>query len=273
MVMAVQAVSRMQRAPKKPMKKLQWSKINEREINQNPNAIWAILRSSSGHIPVDYDHLEEQFAQRQQEARSEGTAEKSNKVCSCCYFSNDINFHPAEQPTIVSLLDGKRSMAVNIVLKMFRLPVDAVISALESMDAEVFNEERLQALQKILPVPDEEVQMLNAYDGDFNMLGEAEKFVIRMMKVSGYQVRVDTMLLRLQFNSIILDIKPPVDALTDSVDWILNSSQLREIIRNILEMGNFINHGSFAGNAVGFSVCTVYRFILLLIVISRRRHC
>ena len=123
------------------------------------------------------------------------------------------------------------------------------------MDAEVFNEERLQALQKILPVPDEEVQMLNAYDGDFNMLGEAEKFVIRMMKVSGYQVHVDTMLLRLQFNSIILDIKPPVDALTDSVDWILKSTQLREIIRNILEMGNFINHGSFAGNAVGFSVC------------------
>jgi hypothetical protein len=50
----------------------------------------------------------------------------------------------------------------------------------------VLTDEKLQALQKILPVPDEEISMLKGYDGDFNQLGDAEKFVVQLLEVRAY---------------------------------------------------------------------------------------
>ena len=69
------------------MKKLNWNKLPDRELNQNPHALWVKLQSATLKYPVNFATLEEQFAQRQAEAKQESSEkEKSNKVCGLSLF-------------------------------------------------------------------------------------------------------------------------------------------------------------------------------------------
>ena len=89
------------------------------------------------------------------------------------------------QPTLVTLFDSKRSMAINIAVKLFRMPIGEITAAVEQFNDQVLTEERLSALQKILPFENDEVQLVTSYDGDYATLAEAEKFATQLFKVCG----------------------------------------------------------------------------------------
>ena len=84
---------------------------------------------------------------------------------------------------VVNLLDGKRSMQINIVLKNFN-PLSAadVLHAISTLDSNVLSEERICGLQKILPEP-EEAEMVRSYDGEIALLGDAERYFLNLIKV------------------------------------------------------------------------------------------
>ncbi len=91
---------------------------------------------------------------------------------------------------MISLVDSKRSMSVNIVVKLFRLPIEEIISAIETLNSTVLTEERLQALQKLFPIESEEINVLTSFDGEFSMLAEAEKFIYKLIKVSFIKINL-----------------------------------------------------------------------------------
>ena len=86
------------------------------------------------------------------------------------------------------MFDGKRSMNVNIVLKLFKLGIEEIGAALDKLDTAVLTDERLQSFVKILPIPDDEVAMLKGYDGDMKMLADAERFILRVLAVRDFEV-------------------------------------------------------------------------------------
>ena len=55
----------------------------------------------------------------------------------------------------VNLLDGKRSLNVNIFLKQFRMPNEDIVDLLRNGESEKFGAEKLKSLQKILPSQEE----------------------------------------------------------------------------------------------------------------------
>ena len=69
-----------------------------------------------------------------------------------------------------------------------------------------------------------------------------------------YGLRIEAFLFRIQFPALIEDVAPAIVALLDAIDAVLNNAELRELLLYVLEVGNFINAGSFAGNACGFTV-------------------
>ena len=73
---------RLDRAPKKPLKKFNWIKVPDRELNQNPQSLWYKMQGSSPSIKVNFDHLEEQFASKPAETKSDSEDKKKTaKVC------------------------------------------------------------------------------------------------------------------------------------------------------------------------------------------------
>lgn len=50
--------------------------------------------------------------------------------------------------------------------------------------------ERLRGLLKILPEP-EEIELLNNFDGDIAKLGPAEQFLLQLIHIPDYKLRIE----------------------------------------------------------------------------------
>lgn len=83
----------------------------------------------------------------------------------------------------ITLLDGKRSLNVNIFLKQFRSSNEDIIQLIREGEHDDIGAEKLRGLLKILPEVDE-FDMLKSFDGTFNKLGNAEKFLMQLIQVS-----------------------------------------------------------------------------------------
>jgi len=94
--------------------------------------------------------------------------------------------HTLDSPSFpfqVNLLDGKRSLNINIFLKQFRASSnDDIVRTIEEGAFDEFGAERLRGLVKILPEMDE-IEMLKAYDGERSKLGNAERFILQLVGV------------------------------------------------------------------------------------------
>ena len=64
---------KLDRAPKNPMKKFNWVKLPDRDLNQNPHAVWMKLQGAQSSLKVNYDSIEEQFSQKQAEPKAQDT--------------------------------------------------------------------------------------------------------------------------------------------------------------------------------------------------------
>lgn len=84
----------------------------------------------------------------------------------------------------ITLLDGKRSLNVNIFLKQFRnISDNSVVAMIKDGHHDKIGAEKLKALLKILPEYDE-LEMLKNFDGDRERLGNAEKFLMQLLNLS-----------------------------------------------------------------------------------------
>lgn len=88
-----------------------------------------------------------------------------------------ISAHPQ-----ITLLDGKRSLNVNIFLKQFRSTNEEITQMIRDGEHDEIGAEKLRGLLKILPEFDE-LEMLKNFDGDSSRLGNAEKFLMQLLKV------------------------------------------------------------------------------------------
>lgn len=61
----------------------------------------------------------------------------------------------SNRPMTLCLLDSKRSLAVNIFLKQFKIPIADIVDRIHRCDESFFTTEHLNCLQKILPDADE----------------------------------------------------------------------------------------------------------------------
>ena len=80
------------------------------------------------------------------------------------------------------MLDGKRSLNVNIFLKQFRSSNEDIIQLIKDGGHDDMGAEKLRGLLKILPEIDE-LEMLKSFDGDKSKLGNAEKFLMQLISV------------------------------------------------------------------------------------------
>lgn len=224
--------------PKSKMKTVNWVKVPNNTINAK-EALWKDVSELEDPIQMDYDVVEELFSRKTAPvaAAPKGAAEK-------------------KQPTEINLFDMKRSMSINVWLKQFKMPTDDIIEILRQTDEEKFGAERLRSLLKLLP-DDSEVEMLRSFDGDKDKLGAAEKFCRSLIALPSYALRVEGMLTRSEFQGNVDSIQSKTDAIVKACQGIITSRSLKLFLKTVLHTCNFINSGSYAGNAVGFKVSSL----------------
>uniref|UniRef100_A0A8W7P0I2 FH2 domain-containing protein n=1 Tax=Anopheles coluzzii TaxID=1518534 RepID=A0A8W7P0I2_ANOCL len=118
--------------------------------------------------------------------------------------------------------------------------------------------EKLRGLLKLLPEVDE-LEMLRAFDGDNNRLGNAEKFLLQLVQVPNYKLRIESMLLKEEFKANLMYLEPNIHAMLYAGEDLMNNKALQEVLYMVVVAGNFLNSGGYAGNAAGVKLSSLQK--------------
>ncbi|XP_077984696.1 inverted formin-2-like [Glandiceps talaboti] len=230
--------------PKVKLKTLNWTKIPPNKITVAGKNIWRSIsiEGTTPDVVPEYEKLEELFSQKKP-ASLKGTTQSSSK---------------AKEPSEINLLDGKRTLNVNIYLKQFKMPSKEIVNLIDKGDSQAYGDERIRGLLKLLPEPGE-IDMLMSFSGDVNKLGTAETFYLKLIKLKNYELRLDCMLLKEEFSSSVGILKPALESIIKGCNCFFESTSLEEFLKLVLITGNYMNAGGYAGNAVGFKLSSLMK--------------
>ncbi|KAH1022552.1 hypothetical protein HUJ04_011938 [Dendroctonus ponderosae] len=241
-------------APKSKMKTVNWNKIPSNKI-VSTNNIWtqvAVRHQNSPLADIDWSEMEGLFCQQ-----GPAAVEAVNSVAN---YGNRCVPKARKDNQEISLLDGKRSLNVNIFLKQFRSSNEDIIRLIKHGEHDKIGIEKLKGLLKILPEVDE-LDMLKSFDGDWRKLGNAEKFLIQLTSLSNYKLRIESMLLKEEFESNMSYVKPSIHSMIIAAQELMTNKALQEVLYMVLIAGNFLNAGGYAGNAAGVKLSSLQKIM------------
>lgn len=163
-----------------------------------------------------------------------------------------------KETSVINLLENKRSFNISIFLKQFRSTNEDIIEMVVNGDFHEFEPEKLRGLMKILPEQDE-VEMLKSWEGDLKKLGNAEQFVLQLISVKNYALRVEGMLLKAEFEANMSFLEPSIEAMLSVGEELMTSPKLQNLLYMVLVAGNFLNSGGYAGNAAGMKISSLHK--------------
>ncbi|KAK3913210.1 Inverted formin-2 [Frankliniella fusca] len=232
--------------PRRKLKTLNWTKIPNQVIGRE--SVWSALPNVEPRVHMDFHQIEELFCQKSAAPAESKAGKKSAAATSALH------------PTSINLLDSKRSLAVNIFLKQFRSGSGEVIEAIKCGDSAKLGAERLQGLQRLLP-DKTELELIRSHPKDGGPLGSAEQFFLSLANVPSYSVRIEALLQKEQLPTSVQELKPQLQTVINTCDQVINNASLKEFLALILQFGNYLNHGSYAGSAAGFKLNTLPKLL------------
>ncbi|XP_074112850.1 FH2 domain-containing protein formin 3 isoform X1 [Cotesia typhae] len=239
--------------PKSKMKTINWNKIPNHKVIGKRN-IWSLVANEHQNSPMadlDWAEMEGLFCQQAPPILPPTTYTLSSGT------GQDTERRRRE-PMEIALLDGKRSLNVNIFLKQFRSSNEDIIQLIRDGGHDHIGAEKLRGLLKILPEVDE-LEMLKSFDGDKSKLGNAEKFFLQLIQVPNYKLRIECMLLKEEFAANMNYLEPSVDSMILAGKGLMTNKQLQEVLYMVLVAGNFLNSGGYAGNAAGVKLSSLQK--------------
>ena len=210
--------------PKKQMKPLFWNKIPTYKLD---GTVWTEIDDED--IDFDFQELESLF--------------NAEKV--------DVKQKMTKKESIATLLSLPRANNVCIMLARLKKDEQVILNAILELD-DCLTLANLQALASSLPEEDE-ITTIKEYDGDLP-LGKAEKYFLAVSDIPQYKLRLQMMILRKTFVVEYSEIFPEVDLVIKCFEEILSSNNLKMALKTVLKCGNYLNSGSFRGNAAGFQL-------------------
>ncbi|KAK9872592.1 hypothetical protein WA026_018723 [Henosepilachna vigintioctopunctata] len=240
-------------APKIKMKTINWNKIPSNKV-VGKNNIWTQVAYTHQHSPMadmDWSEMEGLFCQQAPPSPKLGARESTGG-------SDPVERRLRKDTGEITLLDGKRSLNVNIFLKQFRSSNEDIIRLIKEGAHEDIGTEKLKGLLKILPELDE-LEMLRSFDGDFRKLGNAEKFLVQLIGLSNYKLRIESMLLKEEFASNMSYLQPSINSMKLAAQDLMTNKPLQEVLYMILVAGNFLNAGGYAGDAAGVKLASLQK--------------
>ncbi|KFO91428.1 FH2 domain-containing protein 1, partial [Buceros rhinoceros silvestris] len=223
---------------KKRMRSFFWKTIPEEQV-RGKNNIWTI--AARPQYQIDTKTIEELFETKSQDPRSR---------------SLKSSFKDTKEE--VSILDAKRSMNIGIFLKQFKKSAESIIEDIYHGRSEPYGSELLHEFLKLLPEA-EEVKKLKAFDGDVSKLSQADSFMYLLIQVPNYALRIEAMVLEREFLPSCASLQDDMKIIRRATKELMTCEELHSILHLVLQAGNIMNAGGYAGNAVGFKLSSLLK--------------
>ncbi|KAB0370260.1 hypothetical protein FD755_018222 [Muntiacus reevesi] len=231
---------------KKRMRSFYWKTIPEEQVRGKTN-IWTLAASQQHHYQIDTKTVEELFGQQEDATK----ASPSRR-------GGSLNASSREAREEVTLLDAKRSMNIGIFLKQFKKSPPSIVEDIHQGKSEHYGSETLREFLKLLP-ESEEIKKLKAFSGDVAKLSLADSFLHCLIQVPNYSLRIEAMVLKKEFLPSCSSLYTDMTILRNATKELMSCEELHSILHLVLQAGNIMNAGGYAGNAVGFKLSSLLR--------------
>lgn len=223
-------------------KKLFWDKLPQFRIQEQ--SVWLNeIRKSLAKL--NYDLILEVYA-----VKIELLNSKASKVVAV--------------PQVITVLSEKKLLNVNILLSStpyveFGLSANETIEALGDVNEKLLTYERLEKLNKIAPSSEvrikQDIKKLLDYKGPKEALTNAEQFICKLWLDLPYFIpRLKVLWFKAQFYIDFAEVKDNISTVRDAATIVTKNQAFQKFLLLVLEIGNFLNHGTLKGNAVGFNL-------------------
>lgn len=245
--------------PKRPLVRLFWSKLTSPEAK---GTVWGLLKSAMpGPMPpgvqLDFAELEEQFEARQPAAASHTSA----RLAAALAANKDASR--------LAVLPVQRANGVGIWLAKNKLgPQEAGQLLGDICYGRRINDcplscEALEGFFSLLPNQEESVALRRHFRAQQLDEGESqqrvggsdlEAFVYSVISIPDYEDRLRAVQFKLQLDERLTALGRAVQQLGAACDEVERSRDLQAVLKVVLAVGNFMNHGGKVGGASGFRV-------------------
>ncbi|XP_070829574.1 FH2 domain-containing protein 1 [Chaetodon trifascialis] len=228
-----------------------WKPIPEEKVRGKPN-IWT-LAVRQQQYQIDVRSVEELFGQ--QEEAVMGVRGSTSSAGTSARVSRSRSFKESSKDEI-SILDSKRGMNVGIFLKQFKRSNRSIVEDIRHGEGKIYGAELLKDLLKLLPDA-EEIKKLQAFKGDPDKLTLVDSFMYLLIQVPRFELRIEAIVLREEFFPSCAVMSHEIDTIRVATKELMSCEELHAILHLVLQAGNIMNAGGYAGNAVGFKLSSL----------------
>ncbi|MEQ2222302.1 hypothetical protein ILYODFUR_024769, partial [Ilyodon furcidens] len=137
-------------------------------------------------------------------------------------------------------------------------PAKEIVKDIRHGIGDRYGAEKLVELYKLLPDSEEECR-LRRFSGEQSCLGEPDLFMLLLVEVPSFRLRLDAMILQQEFDPALTSLCVAARCLREAARELLSCPELHSILRLVLKAGNYMNAGGYAGNAAGFRISSLLK--------------
>jgi len=232
--------------PKIRRKKVYWTQVDARE-----GTVWQEVKSSKIVLDIDIDEFEKLFTQAIDADKERGKKEKESVKSS-------------KKSGTVKVIDSKRGMNGDIILRKVKLSPTEVATLIENMDTGTLDAVELKSLYEFMPT-DEEIKSLTAYlesskdkTAEIRYMTPCEQYMVAMKDLKDSDKKFQCIIFLSEFGHKMKELKYDVDHLSAACEQLRSSKRFRTLLQTILILVNKINTGEEGGAiADGFTLDTL----------------
>lgn len=219
--------------PSVPLKGMFWTSIKDNKID---DTIWKDL--SDEKVEIDIEDLEKRFAKKKSKAlggkkAGGGEGAKAKKQA--------------------NLLDGKRQQNGGIAIAKLRIKCEDLKSVIYAMDDSVLTLDKVDILMRLAPTA-EEIALLQSYEGDVNLLGKVDRFVLELTSIPHFKNRMKALKIMHTFEERKEEQDTSLQLAIEATEEVSRSTSFKRFLEYILKTGNHMNGGTRRGGSYGFKL-------------------
>lgn len=216
--------------PKMKLRKLNWKKLNKNELE---NTVFRHLQLQG--IKLDIPTLIEYF-RIPDETKKKDEKKKEEKK---------------------QLLDLKKANHLGLLISMLRMTPSDIGNCISKAKIDKFTEDNLKGLIKLVP-GDSDIELLKGFRGAtkevLDTLGPPEQLYLAIMDIARLESRLRAFLFKKQFEATYVRLLSDVTLCHRGIQDMRQNDCIPKILELVLNIGNFLNQGTFAGGAFGFKL-------------------
>ncbi|XP_074133836.1 protein diaphanous homolog 2 isoform X1 [Sminthopsis crassicaudata] len=224
--------------PEVAMKRINWSKIEPREISEN--CFWLKVKEDKFENPDLFAKLALTFA-TQMKAKKNIDVPEEKKVAA------------KKKIKELRILDGKTAQNLSIFLGSYRMSYEDIKNIILEVNEDMLSESLIHNLVKNLP-EQKELSALAQLKNEYDDLCEPEQFGVVMSSVKMLRPRLHSILFKLTFEEHVNNIKPGIMAVTLACEEMKKSESFNRLLELVLLVGNYMNSGSRNAQSLGFNI-------------------